>query len=117
MAPHSLDDARRVVDEDFGIVGAAVVVQRGRCGGDCNVELRGVDSDAVSRADFRVAVPLERGPWMDQCEIDVEEDRPGRHHFGGTGVATATDARSGCSTLAAAALTSSSVTARSSDGN
>ena len=51
------------------------VVEDGRGGADGRSEARGIDGDAVPRAEARVALALERRTGIDQREVDVEEDR------------------------------------------
>src|SRR5262245_15069319 len=124
-ASHAFDDAGREVDEDRGIVDAALAVQRRRRRRDGGVEARRIDGHAVPRARLRVSVSLERRSWMYERKVDVEEDGARSRHEPASpalegsnrGPAIAAHARPGSSTAPAAAFTSSRVTARSRSGS
>lgn len=117
---HLLDDAPRVFDEDSGIIRAPVDRERRRGGRDRGLEARGIDRHLVAGAEVAIARALERGPRIDEGEVDVEEDRPCDGPSGhaqappsaGVGPATASAARVGTSSSDAAAATSSAVTSR-----
>ena len=69
----------RVADEDLGIVDLdRRVEQRSTPPATARSNGAGIDLDAVTRAEVPIAAPWNVGPGMDQREVDVEEDRPGR---------------------------------------
>src|SRR5712691_7069578 len=112
---HHFDDPAGVANEDFFVVEhLLVVVEQRRRLNHRIVKPRGIDMDTVTAAEAGVAVALERGPRIDEREVDVEEDRgnPARGHRadGSYGPAMTTAALAGSSDRRAASCTWSRVT-------
>src|SRR3954467_2090674 len=134
---HAFDDPFRVVDVELRVIHVVAGVQaRGR-GSDGAVEESTIDLDSVTRAELVIPGRLKSWSGINQREVDIEEHRAGhaapalslrkfcrreqRLSHGSAsavpGPAMAMAARSGWRTSAAAARTSSIVTASSTRGS
>ena len=114
---HTLDDPSRVPDKDLGVVDVVLRLAQSRRRGQHGIsESRRIDVDAVTSAKALITDALERRPWIDQREIDVEEHRLDWHTPYSTsplyGPATTIVAWEGTSIRLAAEATASPVTAR-----